>query len=67
MLVSLENFKVKQLDNQNVLREMAELQESTRAALMSLRLVLYDLRGQTGVDEGLTDQSADDCASGPVI
>jgi signal transduction histidine kinase len=54
MLISLENFKMQQLDNQNVLREIAELQDSTRDALMNLRLVLYDLRGQTGIDEGFT-------------
>jgi two-component system sensor histidine kinase UhpB len=55
MLSSLENFEVKQLDNQNVLREIAELQETTRDALMNLRLVLYDLCVQTGIDEGFTE------------
>ena len=55
MLISLENFKMGQLGNQNVLREIAELQDSTRDALMNLRLVLYDLRGQTGIHEGFTE------------
>jgi signal transduction histidine kinase len=55
MLINLENFKMEQLGNQRVLREIAELQESPREVLMNLRDVLYDLRGQTGSEEGFTE------------
>ena len=55
MLINLENFKMEQLGNQSVLREIAELQESTREALVNLRHVLYDLRGQTGIEESFTE------------
>ncbi len=55
MLINLENFRIEQLGNQSVLGEIAELQESTREVLMNLRHVLYDLRGQTGIEEGFTE------------
>jgi two-component system sensor histidine kinase UhpB len=55
MLINLENFRMEQLGNQSVLREIAELQESTREVLLNLRLILYDLRGQTGIGEGFTE------------
>jgi signal transduction histidine kinase len=54
MLIDLENFKMDQLGNQSVLREIAALQESTRDALKNLRGVLYDLRGQSDIDENFT-------------
>jgi hypothetical protein len=42
---------------------------------MNLRLVLFNLRGQAGIDDGLTEDEhsgrrnhhARDCSSGPVI
>lgn len=57
MLIDLENFKMEQLergDQQGALRQIAELQESTREALKNLRGVLYDLRGRTGIEEDFT-------------
>jgi two-component system, NarL family, sensor histidine kinase UhpB len=56
MLIELENFKIEQSGNQSVLREVAELQESTRDVLNNLRHVLYDLRGQPGTDKGFGDR-----------
>jgi two-component system, NarL family, sensor histidine kinase UhpB len=55
MLIELENFKVEQTGRQSVLRQLGELQESTRDVLTNLRHVLYDLRGETGIEEGLAD------------
>jgi len=54
MLLNLENFKTDQVGNPRVLREITDLQESTRDALSNLRHVLYDLRGPTGIAEGFT-------------
>jgi two-component system sensor histidine kinase UhpB len=56
MLIELENFKIKQSGRQSVLREVAQLQESTRDVLNNLRHVLYDLRGQPGTDNGFEDR-----------
>ncbi len=55
MLIELENFKMEQTGRQSVLRQVDELQESARGVLSNLRHVLYDLRGQTGREEGLAD------------
>lgn len=55
MLIELENFKVEQTGRQSALRQLGELQESTRDVLTNLRLVLYDLRGETGIEEGFAD------------
>lgn len=54
MLLNLENFKKDQVGNPSVLREIGELQDSTRDAIRNLRHVLYDLRGPTGIEEGFT-------------
>ena len=51
MLRNLENFKTDQVGKPRVLREITDLQESTRDALSNLRHVLYDLRGPTGMRE----------------
>jgi two-component system sensor histidine kinase UhpB len=55
MLIELENFKIEQIGNQSVLREVDVLQESTRDVLSNLRHVLYDLRGHAGTEEGFAD------------
>jgi signal transduction histidine kinase len=55
MLIELENFKVEQTGRQSVLRQLGELQDSTRDVLSNLRRVLYDLRGETGIEEGFAD------------
>ncbi|HEY2597144.1 MAG TPA: histidine kinase [Candidatus Dormibacteraeota bacterium] len=55
MLIELENFKVEQKGRQSVLRQVDELQESARGVLNNLRHVLYDLRGQTGREQGFAD------------
>jgi two-component system sensor histidine kinase UhpB len=55
MLIELENFKVEQTGRQSVLRQLGELQESTRDVLTNLRHVLYDLRGETGIEDGFVD------------
>jgi signal transduction histidine kinase len=55
MLIELENFKVEQTGRQSALRQLGELQESTRDVLTNLRRVLYDLRGESGIEEGFAD------------
>src|SRR2546427_2572351 len=55
MLIELENFKVEQTGRQSVLRQLGELQVSTRDVLDNLRHVLYDLRGESGVEEGFVE------------
>jgi hypothetical protein len=55
MLSQLEKFKMGQSGNQIGLREIAELQESTRDVLVHLRQVLYGLRGLPAVEEDFTD------------
>lgn len=55
MLIELENFKVEQTGRQSVLRQLGEIQESTRDVLTNLRHVLYDLRGETGIEEGFAE------------
>ena len=55
MLVELENFKLEQTGRQSALRQLNELQGSTRSVLTNLREVLYDLRGETGMEEGFVE------------
>lgn len=55
MLIELENFKVEQTGRESALRQLDELQVSTRDVLTNLRHVLYDLRGETGIEEGFAD------------
>lgn len=55
MLIELENFKVEQVGRQSVLRQLGELQDSTRDVLSNLRHVLYDLRDESGIEEGFAD------------
>lgn len=55
MLIELENFKVEQVGRQSVLRQLGELQDSTRDVLSNLRHVLYDLRGESGIEEAFPD------------
>jgi len=63
MLLNLENFKTDQVDNPRVLREITDMQESTRDALRNLRHVLYDLRGPSGIEEVLTNVRLHSAAS----
>jgi len=55
MLVDLENFKLDQTGRESVLRQVDELQDSTREVLNNLRELLYDLRGETAVGDSLVD------------
>ncbi|HSS95084.1 MAG TPA: sensor histidine kinase [Candidatus Dormibacteraeota bacterium] len=55
MLIELENFKVEQMGRKSVLRQLDGLQDSTRDVLTSLRRVLYDLRGESGIEEGFAE------------
>lgn len=55
MLIELENFKVEQTGRQSVLRQLDELQDSTRDVLSNLRHVLFDLRGESGIEESFLD------------
>ena len=63
MLLNLENFKTDQVGKPRVLREITDLQESTRDALRNLRHVLNDLRGPTGIEEALTNVRLHSAAS----
>ena len=51
MLIELENFKVEQTGRNSVLRQLDAMQDSTRDVLNNLRTVLYDLRGDEGVEQ----------------
>jgi len=55
MLIELENYKTEHDGNQAVLRQLGDLQDSTRDVLKNLRHILYDLRGETGIDEHFAD------------
>lgn len=55
MLIELENFKTEQTGRQSVLRQLDEIQVSTRDVLNNLRKVLYGLRGEDGIEEGFAD------------
>ena len=50
MLIELENFKAEQAGRESVLREVSELQVSTREVLNNLRDLLYDLRGEASAE-----------------
>jgi signal transduction histidine kinase len=55
MLIELENFKTEQTGRQSVLRQIDEIQDSTREVLSNLRTVLYGLRGADDVDEAFIE------------
>ncbi len=55
MLIELENFKVEQTGRESALRQLDELQDSTRDVLANLRHVLFELRGESGVEDGLVE------------
>jgi signal transduction histidine kinase len=55
MLIDLENFKAEQVGRESVLRQMNELQTSTREVLSSLRQLLHELRGSPFVEETFVD------------
>jgi signal transduction histidine kinase len=55
MLIELENFKLEQTGRRSALRQLDELEGSTRDVLTNLRHILYDLRGESGVEEGFAD------------
>lgn len=55
MLIELENFKVEQTGRQSALRQLDTLQESTRDVLTNLRRVLYNLRDETGIEDGFVE------------
>jgi len=55
MLIELENFKVEQTGRQSALRQLDELQDSTRDVLANLRHVLFELRGESGTEDGLVE------------
>ena len=55
MLIELENFKVEQTGRQSALRQLDELQVSTRDVLANLRHVLFELRGESGMEDGLVE------------
>lgn len=51
MVIELETFKLEQQHNDSVVRHLGELQVSTRHVIDGLRRTLYELRGETGVEE----------------
>jgi two-component system sensor histidine kinase UhpB len=55
MLIELENFKVEQTGRKSALRQLDELQDSTRDVLANLRRILYDLRDETGIETGFAE------------
>jgi len=55
MLLEMEGFKAEQVGRQSVLREIEELQASTRNVLSSLRRVLFQLRDEQLEDAQLAD------------
>lgn len=55
MLIELENFKLEQTGRQSALRQLDELQVSTRDVLANLRGVLTELRGEPAVEDGFVD------------
>jgi signal transduction histidine kinase len=54
-LVGLESFKRRPYDERLVVREVDHVQGSLRQALLELRHLLYDLRGQEGWHPGFID------------
>jgi len=56
MVVDMENFKLDQAGQQQVVQRVDSLQESTREVLHNLRQVLYDLREEPSTDSGFVQQ-----------
>jgi two-component system, NarL family, sensor histidine kinase UhpB len=55
MLLELETFKAEQTGNKSVLRQLDELQESTRDVIDNMRRVLYGLRDEEETEDGFAD------------
>ena len=55
MLIELENYKTEQTGRQSALRQLDNLQDSTRDVLKNLRTVLYELRGEDDVSDSLIE------------
>ena len=51
MLMEMENFKHTQQGRESVIQEVVALQDSTREVLLNVRELLYDLRGESGIDK----------------
>lgn len=51
MLVDLENFKTRQVEWEDVLKEVDTVQTSTRQVLASLRQLLHEMRGELGLSD----------------
>jgi two-component system sensor histidine kinase UhpB len=56
MVVDMENFKLDQADQHQVVERVDSLQESTREVLHNLRQVLYDLREEPSTESGFVQQ-----------
>jgi len=56
MVVDMENFKLDQAGQHQVVERVDSLQESTRAVLHNLRQVLYDLREEPSTESGFVQQ-----------
>ncbi|TMC10643.1 MAG: sensor histidine kinase [Chloroflexi bacterium] len=56
MVVDMENFKLDQAGQHQVVEKVDSLQESTRAVLHNLRQVLYDLREEPSTESGFVLQ-----------
>jgi two-component system sensor histidine kinase UhpB len=56
MVVDMENFKLDQAGQDQVVERVDSLQESTRAVLHNLRQVLYDLREEPSTESGFIQQ-----------
>jgi two-component system sensor histidine kinase UhpB len=56
MVVDMENFKLDQAGQHQVVEKVDSLQESTRAVLHNLRQVLYDLREEPSMESGFVQQ-----------
>ena len=50
MLVQIENFKVDQQDRADVVQRLSVFQDTTRDVLNELRVLLFELRGESAVD-----------------
>jgi two-component system sensor histidine kinase UhpB len=56
MVVDMENFKLDQAGQQQVVSRVDSLQESTREVLHNLRQVLYDLRQEPSTESSFVQQ-----------
>jgi two-component system sensor histidine kinase UhpB len=56
MVVDMENFKLDQAGQHQVVSRMDSLQESTREVLQNLRELLYDLREEPSTDSGFVQR-----------